>query len=265
MYPYEIIFGMTLYDIFLAIGVVSALVIARVFADHDKISAKLFNFILITGCIAIAIGIFSAVFTQAVYNWLDGEAFAITANTGATFLGGLVGGVLVYLVGYFLVGFFVFPNKEHIKYFPRLLDFAAVSITCAHGFGRIGCLMAGCCYGNETDAWYGIYHVALEAKVVPVQLFEAIFLFILCAVLAILAFKRVPGTMAMYMCLYGVWRIFAETLRADDRGSTLVDFLTPSQLTSIVLLVLSVFVFMYTFIMHKRKKTAEDSYEEEDQ
>lgn len=261
MYPYEIIFGMTLYDIFLAVGVISALIIARVFAERDKISAKLFNFILLTGCAAIGFGYFSAVFTQAVYNWLDGEDFAINANTGATFLGGLVGGVLVYLCGYFIIGHFLFPNKENIKYFPRLLDFAAVSITCAHGFGRIGCLMAGCCYGNETDAWYGIYHVALGTKVVPVQLFESIFLFALCGVLAILAFKRIPGTMALYMSLYGAWRIFAETLRADERGSTIVDFLTPSQLTSVVLLVLSVFVFIYTFVMYKRNKTTEKQYE----
>lgn len=262
MYPYEIIFGMTLYDIFLAIGVVSALVIARLFADRDKVSAKLFNFILITGCAAIALGIFSAVFTQAIYNWLAGEAFAITDNTGATFLGGLVGGVAVYLGIYFSVGHFMFPHKENIKYFPRLLDFAAVSITCAHGFGRIGCLMAGCCYGHETDAWYGIYHVALEAKVVPVQLFEAIFLFSLCAVLAVLAYNRIPGTMAIYMSSYGIWRIFAETLRADDRGSTIVDFLTPSQLTSAILLILSAFVFLYTFTMYKRNKIAEVRHED---
>ena len=265
MYPYEIIFGMTLYDIFLAIGVVSALVIARIFADYDKISAKLFNFILITGCVAIALGIFSAVFTQAIYNWLDGEPFAITATTGATFLGGLVGGVVVYLLGYFLVGHFMFPDKENLKYFPRLLDFAAVCITCAHGFGRIGCLMAGCCYGNETEAWYGVYHIALDAKVVPVQLFESIFLFALCALLAVLAYKHIPGTMAMYMSLYGAWRIFAETLRADERGSTVVDFLTPSQLTCAILLIMSVFVFLYTFVMYKRNKNAEVQNEDKEQ
>ena len=37
MYPYTVVFGMNLYDIFLALGVISALVIARVFADKDKV------------------------------------------------------------------------------------------------------------------------------------------------------------------------------------------------------------------------------------
>lgn len=257
MYPYEVIFGMNFYDIFLAVGVISALVIARRFADKDKVSAKLFNFILLIGIVAIGLGYFSAVFTQAIYNWLDGEEFVINSETGATFLGGLVGGVLTFLIGYFAIGHFIFPEKQNIKYFPRLLDFAAVSITAAHGFGRLGCLTAGCCHGKITDAWYGIYHVSLEARVVPVQLFEALFLFTLCAILAVLASKKIPGTMAIYMSVYGIWRIFAETLRDDYRGSTFVDFLTPSQLTSIILLVLSVPIFLYTFSEHKKQSKGE--------
>lgn len=262
MYPYEIIFGMNLYDIFLAVGVIAALVIARIFADKDKVSAKLFNFILLIGSVAIGFGYFSAVFTQAIYNWLDGEEFVINSSTGATFLGGLVGGVLTFLIGYFAIGHFVFHEKENVKYFPRLLDFAAVSITAAHGFGRLGCLTAGCCHGRVTDAWYGIYHITLDATVVPVQLFEAIFLFTLCAILAILASKKIPGTMAIYMSVYGIWRIFAEMLRDDYRGSTFVDFLTPSQLTSIILLVLSVPIFLYTFSEHKKRTPKE--YRSED-
>lgn len=256
MYPYEIIFGMNLYDIFLSVGVVSALVIARYFADRDKVSAKLFNFILLTGCVAIALGYFSAVFTQAIYNWLDGEPFAITTTTGATFLGGLVGGVAVFLVGYFLVGHFLFEDKENINYFPRLLDFAAVSITAAHGFGRLGCLMVGCCHGAETCAWYGLYHVDLGIKVVPIQLFEALFLFTLCIILAILACKKIRGTMSIYMLSYGIWRFIIENFRADDRGSTIVSFLTPSQLTAVIMILGSILVFVYTNIISKRKGPA---------
>lgn len=255
MYPYEIIFGMNLYDIFLSVGVVSALIIARYFADRDKVSAKLFNFILLTGCFSIAIGYFSAVFTQAIYNWLDGEPFAISTTTGATFLGGLVGGVAIFLTCYFLVGHFLFREKENILYFPRLLDFAAVSITAAHGFGRLGCLMVGCCHGAETCEWYGIYHVDLGIKVVPIQLFEAIFLFTLCIILAILAYKKIPGTMSVYMLSYGIWRFIIENYRADDRGSTIVSFLTPSQLTAIILIIGSILVFIYTNIICKRKNS----------
>ncbi len=255
MYPYEIIFGMNLYDIFLSIGVVSALLFARIFADRDKVSAKLFNFILINGIVAIILGYCSAVVAQAVYNWLDGEAFVINATTGATFLGGLIGGVLTFLVGYFLVGRFMFTDRENVKYFPRLLDVASASITSAHGFGRLGCLMVGCCYGSQTEAWYGIYHVDLGMKVVPIQLFEALFLFSLCAVTVVLLIKKIPGAMALYMSAYGVWRFIVEFFRDDDRGSTIVQFLTPSQLVSLILLAGSIIVYVFSVKMNKVKES----------
>lgn len=257
MYPYEIIFGMNLYDIFLSIGVFSALLFARIFADRDKTSAKLFNFILLNGIVAIVFGYFGAVFTQAVYNWLDGEAFVINKSTGATFLGGLVGGVVSFLIGYFGVGHFMFSDRENLKYFPRLLDVASVCITSAHGFGRLGCLMVGCCYGAETDAWYGIYHVDLGKKVVPIQLFEAMFLFALCAFLIILLLKKKPGAMALYMFIYGIWRFTVEFFRADERGSTIVDFLSPSQFVSVLLIVGSVFVYFLTVKLTSRLSAKE--------
>lgn len=258
MYPYEIIFGMNLYDIFLSVGVISALLWARIFADRDKISAKLFNFILVNGIVAIILGYCSAVFAQAIYNWMDGEAFVINSTTGATFLGGLVGGVVTFLLGYFVVGGFLFKERENINYFPRLLDVAAASITSAHGFGRLGCLMVGCCYGSQTDSWFGIYHVDLGVKVVPIQLFEALFLFLLCFVVVVMLLKKIPGTMALYMSAYGVWRFVIEYFRNDDRGSTFVDFLTPSQLVSLVLLMGSVLVYVYTVRISKRKEGSDD-------
>ena len=259
MYPYEIVFGMNLYDIFLSVGVVSALVIVRLLADYDKVSAKLFNFILLTGACAIALGYGSAVLFQAIYNWLDGEPFEINTSTGATFLGGLVGGVLVFLTIYFLIGHFVFKDKQNLRYFPRLLDVAAVCITSAHGFGRLGCLMAGCCHGAQTDAWYGIYHIAQDAKVVPIQLFESCFLFILSAILAVLVYRRISGTMAIYMSAYGIWRFVIEYFRVDYRGSTFVDFLTPSQLTALILLAGSGLVFFYSYKMSKRREVEYES------
>ena len=258
MYPYEIVFGMNLYDIFLATGVISALLFARMFADRDKTGAKLFNFILLNGIVAIILGYCGAVVMQAVYNWLDGESFVINTNTGATFLGGLLGGVIAFLIGYFLIGHFVFPDRENVKYFPRLLDVAAASITSAHGFGRLGCLMAGCCYGARTDAWYGIYHVDLGEKVVPIQLFEAIFLFSLCAITVVLLVKRIPGAMALYMCAYGIWRFIIEYFRADDRGSTFVKFLTPSQLVAVILLISSAAVWWYTLRCYRMRRSEDE-------
>ena len=42
--------------------------------------------------------------------------------------------------------------------------------------------------------------------------------------------------MPAYMIAYAVWRFIAEILRNDYRGATIVDFLTPSQFVSVLLL-----------------------------
>ena len=42
--------------------------------------------------------------------------------------------------------------------------------------------------------------------------------------------------MPAYMIAYALWRFVAEILRNDYRGETVVDFLTPSQFVSVLLL-----------------------------
>ena len=41
---------------------------------------------------------------------------------------------------------------KFLKYFDMLIP----SVALAQGFGRIGCFLAGCCYGRETDSPFGI-------------------------------------------------------------------------------------------------------------
>jgi prolipoprotein diacylglyceryltransferase len=75
-----------------------------------------------------------------------------------------------------------------------------------------------------------------------------------------MCYKGKVGAMSVYMSSYGVWRFFAEFLRADDRGSTVVDFLSPSQLTSILLIAGSVAVLLYS-LYSKKKASFMDTIE----
>ena len=45
------------------------------------------------------------------------------------------------------------------------------------------------------------------------------------------------------MIMYGVWRFIIEFFRADDRGSTIVSFLSPSQLIAVLMIAGSFGVF----------------------
>ena len=42
--------------------------------------------------------------------------------------------------------------------------------------------------------------------------------------------------MPIYAFAYGTWRFLIEYVRADDRGETIVSFLSPSQLFALVLI-----------------------------
>lgn len=255
MYPYDIILGIDLYVIALALAIISALVMFRIFADCAKISAKLQNLCIVSAAFAIPLGYFSAVLFQALYNIEKYGEFRIDSQTGATFYGGLIGGAAIFLLIYFIGGSRIFGEKrDHIKSFFFIADIAAISIAVAHAFGRLGCLMAGCCHGKVTDKWYGIYMPALEAKVVPIPLFEALFLFALAGLFAYMLLHKKSGTLAYYMMFYGAWRFFIEYARDDYRGTTIVSFLTPSQLIAVLMVIGGA---LFSFIQERASKEDE--------
>jgi len=144
---------------------------------------------------------------------------------GFVFYGGLIGG-LVYLL------FFDF--------FIRRITLAEInafvpSLALGHGIGRIGCLLAGCCFGKETSAWWGIHLHGVNR--VPTQAMEAL-------ILVSISYyfwkqrKNQKEVLTLYMLIYGVSRIGIEVLR-DDEIRGLWGFLTPSQWISVFLIFLA--------------------------
>ena len=244
MYPYELFWGISLYDIFLGLGVVAAIAVFTFFSNRKKLDYRLHNFILADAVATVILGYGFAILFQAVWNSLDTGVFRLSRDTGATFLGGLIGGAAVFLAVYYGIGAAVFKDRLNCRMMPELLDVFAVCIPAAHSLGRIGCLCAGCCYGKPTDAWYGIYMVDLGQKVVPTQLFEAVFLALLAALLFVRCLKGRRFNLPLYMAAYVIWRFPAELMRGDYRGHSFISFLTPSQLISVLLIAGSIVLFL---------------------
>lgn len=243
MYPYLLFGFLSLYEVFLAAGVISALIVLRILSDKLGFEAKYFNFCLLTGVIAIIGGYGSAVLFQAFYNYAATGIFIINAKTGATFYGGLVGGAVLFLSIYFAAGHFVFRDRLHIINFYPLAGIAACSITAAHSIGRLGCLMAGCCHGVASERC-GIFMSYPGYRVVPVQLYEAIFLAALFVWFLVRVLRGKGYNLPLYLICYGVWRFFIEYVRGDYRGSTFVSFLSPSQLTALILIAAGAVLFL---------------------
>ena len=176
-----------MYEICLCAGIVAGFLVFSWLADRHKIKIKVQRFAIICGALALVLGYGSAVLFQAFYNIRTLGKFEISASTGATFYGGLIGGVAVFIALFFGLGWIFFKDQRHAKSFFKIANSAIPGIVLGHSLGRIGCLFAGCCHGALTDEWYGIVmHGNLGVdKYVPIQLFEAIFLYLLFAFLLI--------------------------------------------------------------------------------
>ena len=269
MYPDPLfsIFGLEidLYSIFFLIGIIACFVFTWFAMKKSGYSSSAIDTILLIGIIAIIFGLLFGVLIQSLYDFIENpqQGFVITGKM--TFLGGLIGGVIVYLGLYFLYVYVINPRLKEKSFFKsnmnkgvwHLLRFVPISITIAHAFGRIGCFCAGCCGGVPTNAWFGVKFPGETVKVVPTQLFEAIFLFLISAVMIVLYFVfHFKYNMTVYLMGYGTWRFIIEFFRNDDRGA-FIPGLTPSQLWSILMFVGGIaFFFLYRYFDKKLEEKA---------
>lgn len=267
MCPNELfnIFGLSidLYIICFLVGVIVCLVFTILAMKKTGYSSTARDTIIMIGIFAIIIGLLSASLFQAIYNLAAGKGFTFE---GMTFIGGLIGGVISFVGIYFLYVYVINPRLKEKSFFKAdmnkgiwyLLRIAPISITIAHGFGRIGCLFAGCCHGKVTDEWYGIWNAEVGAKTVPIPLYEAIFLFVLSALMIVLLFRLdFKYNMTLYLISYGIWRFVIEYFRADYRGD-FIPGLSPSQFWSIVMVIGGIAIFfLYRYFDPKITKESE--------
>lgn len=232
------------YSLMLIIGTIIAFVLFGLYAKKNKLNDQYTVDILILACISIIVGLVSAVLFQMLYDVIkSGE----TRGLAMTFYGGLVGGVITFILGYKILCK-KYPNTS---LFNDVFPIAPACITIAHAFGRIGCFLAGCCYGKETTSWLGVTFPNMDVAVYPTQLFEALFLFLLSIILFLLAYKKKSYySFSFYLASYGIFRFLLEFLRGDERGFFLFG-MSPSQWFSILALVVSVILFIWI----KKKKS----------
>ena len=148
---------------------------------------------------------------------------------GLVFYGGLIGASLACIL------------YVRLKKLPlwKIADLLAPSIALGHAFGRLGCLMNGCCYGRACDLPWAIHfpndHPTHGAGVHPTQIYEAVLNLGLYAALAWLyRRRRFDGQIfASYLILYAVLRAFVEIFRGDYTASYLYGQATPGQVLSI--------------------------------
>ena len=152
-----------------------------------------------------------------------------TLTDGFVVFGGIIGGILTAYV------YCRIKNLDFLRFFDTLMP----SVALAQGFGRIGCLLAGCCYGKETNSAFSItFHDSGFAPngvaLIPTQIYSSILDFIHYGILLFILKKQKKDgeTAAAYLIFYSAGRFVLEFFRGDlARGS--VGALSTSQFISL--------------------------------
>ena len=250
MYPDKILGLFHLYGLMIGVGILACFSILYLYGKKEKVQESFMDFVFYNTIVAIALGFGAAALFQATYSYIENPEAGFDLGGGITFIGGLIGGVVSFLVGYAIF------RKRFKARLVDIISFIPCCILIAHAFGRVGCLFAGCCHGEKTTAWYGIFMHTVKfgyAKVVPTQLFEALFLFALFAICFILVWKKkFKHNMSLYLIAYGIFRFLLEFLRADDRGQ-LVSIISPSQFWSLLMIVAGIAVYFLLEWLYKKR------------
>lgn len=241
--------GLTVYTygLLIAVGLIAAFALFFFLSKKFKLADKSFDFYSLTVIISIVVGFLFGNLFQAIYEWFD-SGFKQFAFNGMSFMGGLIGGVALYIIISA-----IFAKGQVRKDFWKVANMIAPCITIAHGFGRIGCLFGRCCYGVPNDSLFSVKYDNFAHPVLATQLLEALFLFVLTAVILfmLLKYKRLDLCMLVYLYGYAVWRFIIEFWRDDVRGAFLIPGLSPSQFQSIVMALIAGALTLYIYYFNR--------------
>lgn len=254
MYPN--LFGINGFtaNLLTALGVVVGCVVIFIYLKKFSYEKTTYQDLLVTFIFTLISAFIFAVlfenFYESIKNAVNGQPQQWTWSM--TFYGGLFGGVIAFILMYRY-----FYLRLNVPILDKLLIIVPGAIALGHTLGRLGCFLNGCCYGKETDKWFGVLFPGFEHKVIPTQLFEMFFLLVLAAVLLFLAFKYDSKyTLPIYLISYSLFRFIIEFFRGDERGQ--FGALSPSQYWSILLFAAGIVFLVFYIKKGKKDETVPD-------
>ena len=257
MLPYINIFGKQIatYGLIIVFGIIIGSIVAILyFSKFNKIKKDDVLYSILYGIIGIVVGakiLYLLTNIQLLIRSKDiVSTFLQMLSGGFVFYGGLIGGIL---------GIFIYAKQFKIEFKPLLLTIVP-TIPLVHSIGRIGCLLAGCCYGMEYNGIGAItFHNSLiapnEISLFPIQIIECICNLLIFMILTI-TYKKATGTyktVGLYCILYSIVRFTLEFFRGDlIRG--IYFGLSTSQWISILLLILGIIIFIFEYRNNSKNK-----------
>lgn len=257
------------YGLMIAIGFLLAIIFIQRDAKHAGLDPKIF----MDGALyVLPIGIFGARITHILlypdsYSLTDPIGWIAVWNGGLVFQGGPP--LVIIFCYYYLKKNGVYPWMAADLTFPYL--------GLAHGFGRMGCFLNGCCYGATSDVPWAIPFRRIPSDtalaiigspafedhlqrfsdmttqsqwshpVHPTQLYSFVGLISICLFLLLLRkyWHPYPGfTMPLYFIAYGIFRFIVEFFRGDH-NPVHVFSLSDQQIFALLFSLFGVFFFFF--------------------
>lgn len=247
------------YGLMIAIGVIVAYSVGEYRAKKQGLSADELFWITISCLVGGILGAKLLFYIVEIKEVLANPRMLLDITHGFVVYGGIIGGIGVGFL------YCKLRKLEFLKYFDLVMPYIAI----AQGFGRIGCMFAGCCYGRETDSWFHvIYQVSDFAPnnvaLIPTQLIMAVLNFAHFFLLVFLAkkvFKHSGQVAGAYLVCYSIGRFFMEYLRNDPRGE--VKIFSTSQFISLFILAAGVgTILICGYLGQKHAKAVENNKNE---
>lgn len=165
---------------------------------------------------------------------------------GFVFYGGLYGAVLAV--------FLIEKNRKIEK--NHLMNYFIPAFPVFHFFGRIGCFLAGCCYGIPSS--FGVVLAEVDTLTrLPVQLFESGYNLIMVIVLLIIENRckrqgKRYNMLFCYLAMYAPFRFVIEFFRGDAlRGA--FGPLSTSQWISLITVITLATIIIIKVVKEKKK------------
>jgi phosphatidylglycerol:prolipoprotein diacylglycerol transferase len=239
------------YGLLIAIGLVVGIIVASRIGKSQGIG---FQKIMDMGLIIIITGIIGSRLAYVLINFSYYKTYPADIfklwNGGLVFSGGLIA-VLLVMVWY---------AKQTGRSLWQIGDLWAPAAAVGQAIGRIGCFMAGCCYGKPTDMPWGVVFTdpkslayPLNTPLHPTQLYSSFSGLIIFIILMILnRKKRFEGQVLLwFLILHSTARLLIEQFRGDDRGLIFGGSWTATQFITLIILIGSIIML---FILKPRKE-----------
>ncbi|HUA65971.1 MAG TPA: prolipoprotein diacylglyceryl transferase [Alphaproteobacteria bacterium] len=231
------------YGVMIALAFMAGLWTATLRARREDISAERIGDVVLWLMVGSILGARVVYVTTYWHEEFAGqpifEIFAIW-HGGLVYYGGLIGGIAGALA-------YMLWKKMPIW---KTADVLAPSIALGSFFGRMGCLLNGCCYGRQTDLPWAITftnplahelsNTPLNVPLHPTQIYDGVLNLALYAFLAwLFKRKKFDGQIfATYLICYAILRSVVEHYRGDYSGLHYHLGLTPAQWISVPMFII---------------------------